>query len=611
MRPTFQKKIICVALFASAIAVEMLVPLAEARAQTGFVGKLLGNAECAIPKSVPLGPEVPVADKAVRAASKTICSNTSQLTFKEYVLDLLAYIVVSSILRAMTNQIIGWIQGTDADFIQNLQEEFIRTADAGAGGILNQLVGLNLCGNIGAFLKLTLGAPKTSFRQRMACTATQAVNNIEGFYRNFEQGGWNAFFKVTTEPQNNAYGAFMLTLGEQAQTVANRQLSLQQQLLHGLGFKGFEVPRDTNCQRISGGDAAELQEQLRVQQQVWGKENKPEQSVKTDNSDPENPTFQFCDVAYDVKTPGSLFSAALPEAVFSDKRRAEIADELDESVSAIVMALLQKVISASTGSGKGILGTREIAQMPLTTPSDYGFTPAYETSRADDALLRLGVAQKNLDTAIQDADRQVADIQKQIEAAQASCANAQAGSECDKKIADLQKQKSALEEKRNQAIDVLGGANQVIQTILDLRAQILATTDINQLTSLNTRLGNALADADAVFGQAGDPAPGLAGSDTNDNIARVAGAAQDHAASALAWLDGKIASETAAAKKGDLSASRAALAAASDEVGRARSAFLAAVSQQSGVAQAAKNLATAVNDLNARIKTSYEKFKAL
>ncbi len=626
-------------LLGSTAVMQLFLPVNFAMAQIPGLGEIAGSTACGTPKpDVPKGQEVPVKDSDVRkatdaisSASKVTCVKTSQQTLKEYVLDTLAYIAVHTILRAMTNMSLGWIQGTDADFVQNLEDEFTRTADAEAGMLLNEITGLNLCGNIGAFLKLSIGLPSTqrTFRQRMTCTATQAVNNIEGFYRNFSQGGWNAFFKIALEPQNNAYGAFMLTLNEQARRTDNKQISLQQRLLEGSGFLGFSVPRKANCQRVSGEDAAILQEQLRVQQQVFGKENKPEQSIETDTADPENPTFSFCDVTYDTKTPGSLFSAALPEAVFSDMRRAQIADEINESIAQIVMALLNKVIEASSGSGQGILGSREVRQMPPVTPADAGFTPTYLTNKIEDGVLRLQTAQERLDARIQGLDAQIDTlnnqiifIQNQINGFQKACTDADPLTICDEETANTisrlqdtvnnaQAQKIPLIAELTRKLSLLQRADQDIRSIFDLRAQIVATSNIDQIQVLDTRLGNVLSDAEAIITEGEGAPPGLAGADPNSNIVSSASRAQQHAGSVIAWLERKIGDPIYAGQKAQLESARDALVRLRDEIGTMRTDFLTAVSSGSGVTQTLGRLTDKINEINTTATGDYDRFRAL
>lgn len=562
-----------------------------------------------------------------QAAEYVVKTLTDAIALKEYVLDTFAYIAVHTILRAMTNQILGWIKGTDADFVQNLEDEFTRSADAEAGALLNQLTGLNLCGNIGAFLKLSIGAPsQKTFRQRMTCTATQAVSNIEGFYRNFTQGGWNAFLKIALEPQNNAYGAFMLTMNEQAQRVDNKQISLQQRLVEGSGFLGFSVPREKNCQKVSGEDAAILQENLRVQKQVFGKADKPEQSVKADDSDPENPTFSFCDVTYDTKTPGSLFSAALPEGVFSDLRRAQMADEINESVAEIVMALLNKVIEASTKGGSGVLESREISQMPPVTPTDYGFTPTYLTDRADDMSLRLQTVQRSLDAKIQALDAQIAQINAQIITTQLSIDNLQTLCNdgdpltlCDfstidsltNHIINLQNQKPPLIAERAEQIAFLQRADAHVHQILDLRMQIIATTDPRLIEILNPRLTAVITDAQALIVEVSGPPEGIAGPDPNDNIVRMSQVAQQHADSAIAWLGTRIQAETDAGIKSQMESARDALKKLRDDLDALRTEFLAAVDNKTGITQALGRLTDQINAVNTAVTQNYDRFKSL
>lgn len=171
------------------------------------------------------------------------------LVIKQYILIPLARIIIGMLIRAMTNQILGWIQGGNTGFVQNLDQEFRRTADEAGGEFLNNISGINMCGNLNAFLRITLTVPSAR-RPRYFCTVTQIVSNLQSFARNFQRGGWPAFFKLQLVAQNGPAGAFMIGLDDKIAYENNRRENKARVYQANRGFLGFRVPVQKNCEVI-------------------------------------------------------------------------------------------------------------------------------------------------------------------------------------------------------------------------------------------------------------------------------------------------------------------------------------------------------------------------
>lgn len=157
-------------------------------------------------------------------------------------------VVIRSLLQATTQQIVGWIQGNggkNVGYVKNLDQALRQEADIAGGEFLNNLAGINLCGNISAYLRITLRTPPLA--QRLACSVTDIVQNVNNFYQNFANGGWPAFVKISLEPQNNPYGAYLIALDAklEAESKARERVSLG--VATGKGFLGFRVPVGKNC----------------------------------------------------------------------------------------------------------------------------------------------------------------------------------------------------------------------------------------------------------------------------------------------------------------------------------------------------------------------------
>ena len=520
---------------------------------------------------------------ALSAAFNAITSKSAAMqTFKEYVLDPLAYIAAQTLIRTMTNQMLGWIQGKDnSGFVENLEDELFKAADAEGGALLNSLLPINMCGNIGAFLQLSLRAP-VSLRQRLECTLTDIVENVENFYNDFEQGGWPAFIGINLRPQNNPYGAYLIALDAKIEAETKRQRATETNLLKGKGFLGFRVPRETNCQPLDPGDAAAIK-QLGP---LTG------QKLVEPTGDIGESTASLCDITYDEKTPGTVFADSLSGIVGSDQRRAELADEINEGISQIVFAFLQQVITASTGGGGGIFGSDSRPKLaPLSTaisPAQAGFAPTYLTDRTDDLALRLQATQQILDDGIariKDLDKQITAIEAELARLQAACdeEKKQRGEEelCSQQgqINNLNKQLAGdsetpgLNTRKSEQMTHLQRVNNDLASLLTVRNSILkaiAEADATRVQNLNTQLSGITGDAEQMIQTVGGPVTGLAGENTVLNFIAMIDKARDRAAGMPAFLEQKIAAEPATATKATLTTLKGDIARLSEDLTRLR-----------------------------------------
>jgi hypothetical protein len=469
---------------------------------------------------------------------------------------------------------------------------------------LVDLTGINLCGNIGAFLKLSLGAPGASVRQRFQCSVTDIVGNFENFYQDFTNGGWPAFFQVALEPQNNAYGAFLLSLDLQAQRKDGAQANLLQGLAQGSGFKGFQVAREANCRSVSADDADTMRQFIDLQSQ----NGKPTRKVveEAPSEAPEAISYRACDIEYDTKTPGKLFADALPAAAFSGLRRTELANTVDQAIGQIVLALLQRIIKESVGAGKGIFGSPDIGAPTPATLADGGFRPTYLTNQTDDTALRLGASESLLDAKIRDIDTRIAAITAQIAPLETACAAPNPGDTCQQtRIDELKSDRATLEQERADILPVLSRAHRDMTDILDLRARLLTATDISLLENLGTKLTGIQTDAANVIQLAGGPPVGQNGLDADSDFVKIVTGVRDRAADTTAYLDKRIADEQDADKKTRLTTLRDDIKKLGADLDILRGDFLAAISDDVSTAGIMARITGKTGDIHDKILSVY------
>lgn len=515
------------------------------------------------------------------AATAVVQKLTSDTVLKEYVLDPLAYIVAQTLIRTMTNEILGWIQGKDSGFVQNLEDEFLRAADAEAGALVNSLLPIIMCGNIGAFLQLSLRAP-VSLKQRLECTLTDIVESVENFYQDFEQGGWPAFIGINLRPQNNPYGAYLIALDAQIEAQTKAQRSREINLAQGKGFLGFRVPREADCEFISTAAAAEIQQFLPLDTIKGG------QKIKKVTDDLETGgAYQLCDIKYDTATPGSVFADSLSNVITSDQRRGELADELNEGIQAIVYAFLSEVIKATTGGSSGLFGggSGDTYRPPLGPISEKiapgtVFTPSSITSQTDDAAFRLQEMQKILDGKIAALDTAIIQLNKDIAALEVSCDSIHDEIDCDqRRIDQLKTEKSAKQTEKSPFMGQLGQANAYLNNILSIRSQFLTSTDPVVLQGLNLQLSSLLTAIETLIQQIeGGVASTIVTADQISNFIQVIDNSVGRTPGVMTLLDAKIAAEKDETKKEQMELAKGNIIRVSRELESLRTRLLATAS---------------------------------
>ena len=267
-----------------------------------------------------------------------IAADTTTFFTKEYILDLLVRILARSLINALQAQIIGWITGNNGKnvgFAANLETELKDSLDASAGEIINKITGINFCGDINAYLKgwINIGIGGAGqVRPQLECTLTDILGNVQsslkGFYSDFSNGGWDTFINVSLKPQNNPQGAFFITLDNILQKQARTGQSEQLNLTANAGFRGLITKDEQNCEVVAGtGDSGGTPETR-------------------------------CETSSRIVTPGRLAADQLEKTFGADLDYLNIADEIDEVITAIATTLISTLIS---GGKKGIFGSTDSA----------------------------------------------------------------------------------------------------------------------------------------------------------------------------------------------------------------------------------------------------------
>lgn len=294
---------------------------------------------------------------------------------KEYGLDGIGNMIAKMMLRKITTQTVNWInsgfEGNPAfvtdpgQFFLNIGDQAASQMFLGANSPLNQL-----CTPFQ--LQVRLALVKTYLYDndvQYACTFSKIGANFENFTKDFSQGGWQGWFTLTQENQNNPYGSYI-----QGQSVLRGQITAQQgkyqkQLDWGRGFLSFE-----RCRRdyVPPPDPANRQ-CTKYSPLVAGG---PEPTCLVyEVADPNGLINDECPAKEkETVTPGSVINEQLSTALGSTYAQLEAADEINEIVNALLVQMVSKVFTSVQGglrslseSNKGSANNASITQQLQNT----------------------------------------------------------------------------------------------------------------------------------------------------------------------------------------------------------------------------------------------------
>lgn len=273
--------------------------------------------------------------------------------YKEYVLDPLVSGLAELLLQEMTTSIVNWINSGfegSPSFIQNPGAFFLDIADQTTGQFISGELA-ELCSPFSIDIRRALSFKYRPFvRNRYACTLSTIISNTKNAVENasingftagdFKQGGWPAFVSLTTEPQNNVFGAYIEAESDLSFRVASKQNQQREELNQGRGFLSRK-----KCVKYDGGaDYAE---------------GSP-QAIEVANRQAAGLPLRCLE--YEVQTPGSSIANILEKQLDIPVEKLGVADEIGEIVNALFAQLATQVlqqglsgVSSKGSSGKSYL----------------------------------------------------------------------------------------------------------------------------------------------------------------------------------------------------------------------------------------------------------------
>lgn len=377
------RKLITLCLVLAFVVPYFAVPK-TARAVTGCATSATGLS-ASLSSSTSSGKEVPV-------ISSTANRLKSVDNSKELCADGILNTAMKIVIKSLTSSIINWINSGfegDPTFVGNPGAFFADIANETSGAFIRDLGLAGLCDPFRPQILIALAQARE--QPRFACTLLDVIDNFENFQNDFSQGGWPAWIQMTQYPQNNPYGLYAITLDTQNRLINNALGLKKDEIGQGSGFLSLR-----KCDQFEEGHYATYDENTG---------NDGGGYIATANEG----GIVGCEKA-SVTTPGNVIAEQLNQSLGSPLRQLELADEFNESVSAIFNALISKLISD---------GVRSLTDKS-TGKSGWDDSAGEVTS----LIVALEKGAKNLDLIISARDRSIlliADISKQIDVLVTEC----------------------------------------------------------------------------------------------------------------------------------------------------------------------------------------------
>lgn len=319
---------------------------------------------------VPVNVSLETAPTAVKRTA-----DTTMLQVKGYVLDGLAWAIAKIMLQQVTVSVVNWInsgfEGSPA-FLTNPGAFFADAADQVTGAFIANTGALSqLCSPFSVDIRLNLALTSQPYNiTRYACTLNTVINNVknstvsvngnvsmngrniasggaggsiaggasmQGFMNgDFSQGGWPAFMAMTTQPQNNIYGAYLQAKSDLETQIANKQNSIRLDLTLGRGFMSWQKCKDVSVDEAQFAEDTGFN--LAGPDYYSGASNSLTKKVdpKTGKT-----SYKNCE----TQTPGSVIAGSIDKSLGIPQDTLNIAGSLNQIIGALFAQLVSKVLS--------------------------------------------------------------------------------------------------------------------------------------------------------------------------------------------------------------------------------------------------------------------------
>lgn len=255
--------------------------------------------------------------------------STVAIHLKDFVLDGLAWNIANMAIQKLTAQTVNWINsgfnGNPA-YVTDPGKFFLGLGDTTAAQFLSSDPTLNsLCTPFRAQVRLALVKNYLSETNGInySCSLGTLENNYKAFVQNFDQGGWNGWFSVTQNTQNNPYGEYLDAKNSLSAQIGTQTAQANAELDWGKGFLSYKKCNQSDPSYVAA--------------RTVGGVSIPESCSPS---------------AEQIVTPGSVIQDQLDRALGSGGERLNVVNSINEIVSSLMTELVNKALGAT-----GLLGT--------------------------------------------------------------------------------------------------------------------------------------------------------------------------------------------------------------------------------------------------------------
>jgi hypothetical protein len=277
---------------------------------------------------------------------------------KDTFLDGIAYFIARVLIRQITQSIVDWINSGfngNPSFVQD-PEQFARdSVDRVIGEFIFASDLKFLCSPFEINVRLNLGMQYSPFKDKINCTLSQILQNVDGAvtqaYTDFMNGdfinggGWDSWLNITTVPQNNQLGAMIITQGELDARIADRKILDGNELNWSGGLLSMKQCTRTTYD-ASGNETGS--ESYRGDPVLFtGKVGAVSTSSRAMNVNFNDGSTVYAGSTKDVckvVTPGTWITGTGNKVLGWDLDRLGVADEINEIVGALANFAISKVM---------------------------------------------------------------------------------------------------------------------------------------------------------------------------------------------------------------------------------------------------------------------------
>lgn len=264
------------------------------------------------------------------------------LSFNNCILKPLAQQMLVTLVRQIGASVVEWVNsGFDGKplFVTDFEGLLTDTADGVIGNFIEGSELGWLCNDFSAQIRLSLALKYSKpTREKFRCTVSDIANNAENFLEDNGGRGWDNWLTLTTQPQNNVYGAYFTAQGELAERVAAKLNDKTQEVQRNAGFLNF-----TYCEEMETIDEAIARVNGATSPYEVGGSNLQTTTQPTPECKPGKTK---------TGTPGSIIGSKLSSVINQSEVQLAVAQEIDQVIGAVLNQLAQKAITGA----QGILG---------------------------------------------------------------------------------------------------------------------------------------------------------------------------------------------------------------------------------------------------------------